>query len=193
MIRPRRGERREDRRARADDDVHFAAPDAVPLVVAFAVGEPAVLDRHARAEARAEHRRDRGRQRDLRHQHQHAAARRAHRLGQAQIDLGLAAAGDAMQQRDAERAGSASVAQSLDGVAAVRSVSGVRAYRGADGAALAERERIALLALLPDGDQPHRLEPRDDGGRDAARASSGARQAVRRAAAAAASRCRVQR
>ena len=42
-----RGERREDRRTRADDDVDVAAADAMPLVVPFAVGEAAVLNRDA--------------------------------------------------------------------------------------------------------------------------------------------------
>ena len=44
------GERREHRRPRADDDVDVAAADALPLIVALAVGEPAVLNRDAIAE-----------------------------------------------------------------------------------------------------------------------------------------------
>ena len=51
---PERPQRREDRRARADDDVDVAAADALPLVVTLAVGQPAVLDRDAVAERRAE-------------------------------------------------------------------------------------------------------------------------------------------
>ncbi len=78
MMRPGRGQRREDRRPRADDDVDVAAADAMPLVVPLAVGQSAVLNRHAGAEARAERGRHRGRQRDLGHQHQHAAAGAAH-------------------------------------------------------------------------------------------------------------------
>ena len=42
------------------------------------------------------------RQVDFRHQHQHLPAGRQHRSISAQIDLGLAAAGDAMQQMGAE-------------------------------------------------------------------------------------------
>ena len=38
-------ERREDRRTGADDDLDVAAPDPLPLIVALAVGEAAVLDR----------------------------------------------------------------------------------------------------------------------------------------------------
>ena len=40
-------ERREHRRSRADNQVHGALPHAVPLIVALAVGETAVLNRHA--------------------------------------------------------------------------------------------------------------------------------------------------
>ena len=47
-------ERREHRRPRADDDVDVAAADAVPLVVALAVGQAAVLDGDALAERVAE-------------------------------------------------------------------------------------------------------------------------------------------
>ena len=54
---PERPDRREDRRPRADDDVDVAAPDALPLVVALAVGQAAVLDRDALAERAAEERR----------------------------------------------------------------------------------------------------------------------------------------
>src|SRR5439155_19151531 len=49
-------ERREDRGSRADDDVHVAAADALPLVVSLAVGEAAVLDGDAVAEGLAEER-----------------------------------------------------------------------------------------------------------------------------------------
>ena len=72
-------ERREDRRPRADDDVDVAAADALPLIVALAVGQAAVLDRDAVAERLAEQRGDGRRQRDLRHQHQHASVRAAGR------------------------------------------------------------------------------------------------------------------
>jgi len=43
-------ERGEHRRARADHDVDVGAADALPLIVALAVREAAVLDRHAVAE-----------------------------------------------------------------------------------------------------------------------------------------------
>ena len=64
-------QRREHRRSRADDDVHVAAADAVPLIVALAVRERAVLNRDAIAERAAEERGHRRRQRDLRDHQQH--------------------------------------------------------------------------------------------------------------------------
>ena len=67
-------QRREDRRARADHHVDLAAADAMPLIVALAVRQPAVLDRDGGAKPRAEERRHLRRQRNLRHEHQHAAA-----------------------------------------------------------------------------------------------------------------------
>ena len=54
-----------------------AAADPLPLIVALAVGQAAVLDGDAVAERLAEQRGDRRRQRDLRHEHQHASSRRA--------------------------------------------------------------------------------------------------------------------
>ena len=74
---PEAPDRREHRRPRADDHVDVAAADAVPLVVALAVRQPAVLDRDAVAEHGAEGAGHRRRQRDLRHQQQHAPARPA--------------------------------------------------------------------------------------------------------------------
>ena len=58
------------------------------------------------AERLAEQRGDGRGQGDLRHEHQHAPSGRADRGREPQVDLGLAAAGDAVQQRDAERAAS---------------------------------------------------------------------------------------
>ena len=50
------------------------------------------------------------RQVDLRHEHERLPAAREHRVGRAQVDLGLAAAGDAVQQDRARRGGDASAA-----------------------------------------------------------------------------------
>ena len=100
---PRRSQRREHGRPRADDDVDVAAPDALPLIVTLAVGEPAVLDRDAVAERPPECHRDSRRQRDLRDEQQHAAPHRPNALRQPQIDLGLAAARHAVQHNRLKR------------------------------------------------------------------------------------------
>ena len=95
-------QRREDGRSRADHQRHFPAADAMPLVVPLAVGEAAVLNRHARAESRTEYGRDCRRERDFRHQHQHAATGAHRMIGEPQVDLGLTAPGHAVQQRHLE-------------------------------------------------------------------------------------------
>ena len=73
---PKVFEGREDGGASADDEIHVAGPDAVPLIVTLAVGQPAVLDRHAIAERGPELRGHLRRQRDLGDEHQHAASER---------------------------------------------------------------------------------------------------------------------
>jgi hypothetical protein len=98
-------ERREHRRAGADDDIDVAAADALPLVVALAVGETAVLDRDALAERLAEEGGGGRGQGDFGDEHQRPSTGGAHGGRQADVDLRLAAAGDAVQQRDAELAG----------------------------------------------------------------------------------------
>ena len=90
---------REDGRACAHDEVDLAPPDAIPLIVPLAVGQAAVLNGHAVAEGRPELRGDLWRQRDLRHEDQHTAALRDGVTGEAHVQLGLAAAGDAVHQR----------------------------------------------------------------------------------------------
>ena len=61
-----------------------------------------MLDGDTLAERFAEDRRDRRRQRDFGDEHQRAAAVGAHAYGETQVELGFAAAGDAVEQRDAE-------------------------------------------------------------------------------------------
>ena len=95
-------ERSEHGRSRPDHNIDFATPDAMPLVVTFAVGQRAVLDRDAVAEGAAEHRRHRRCQRDLRHHQEHPASCRADAIREPQIYLRFAAAGDPVQKRDAE-------------------------------------------------------------------------------------------
>ena len=90
--------RREDGRARADDDPRLAGAQPPPLVVALAVRERGVQQRDRVAEARLEAGDGLRRQRDLRDEHDHALAVGERLRGRAQVDLGLARAGDAVQQ-----------------------------------------------------------------------------------------------
>ena len=95
---PEAGERREHGGARADDDVDVAAADALPLIVALAVREPlcwiatrspkVARNMAATAGVSAISGTSSSTPRPL----------FAHVLGEAQVDLGLAAAGHAVQQ-----------------------------------------------------------------------------------------------
>ena len=95
---PEPGDRREDRRARPDRDPRLAGAQAPPLVVALALAERGVQQRDGVAEARLEAPDGLRGQRDLRHEHDHALAALERPRGGAQVDLGLARAGDAVQQ-----------------------------------------------------------------------------------------------
>ncbi len=150
-------ERREDRRPRADHQVHLAAPDAVPLIVALAVGQPAVLDGHAIAEGRPELRGDLRRERNLRHQDQHTPALRDGVTRQAHVELGLAAAGDAVHQRGVV---AAAVEQSRQRRQRRRLLVGQRTRLVAiDDRRRAAGKRIALAHLLVQVHEPTRREP----------------------------------
>ena len=98
-------DRGEDRRARADADLRLAAPQPLPLVEAFAVGEGAVEDGEAVAEAGAEAGDGLRREADLGDEDDRAAAALERRLDRRQVDLGLARAGDAVEELLAGRAG----------------------------------------------------------------------------------------
>ena len=95
---PQLRDRREDRRARPDADARLALAQAPPLLVALPGCHPRVQDRDRLAEAGAEASHDLRRQRDLRDHHDRPAALRERLLRRAQVDLGLARAGDAVQQ-----------------------------------------------------------------------------------------------
>ena len=95
-------QRREHGGSRADDDVDVAAADPLPLIVALAVGQAAVLDRDAVAERFPHERGDGRRQRDFRHEHQRGAAGGANLGGEAQVNLRLAASRHSVQQGDPE-------------------------------------------------------------------------------------------
>ena len=96
--RPRPLDRREDRRARADRDPRLARAQPPPLVVALALAERGVQQRDGVAEARLEAPDRLRRQRDLRHEHDHALPALERPRRGAQVDLGLARAGDAVQE-----------------------------------------------------------------------------------------------
>ncbi len=99
---PRLRHRSEHRRARADDDARLGLPDPPPLVVPLARRELAVEHRDGRAEARAGGAHQHRGERDLRHQQDGPAPPRQRRFDGAQVDLGLAAAGDTVQQERVE-------------------------------------------------------------------------------------------
>ena len=98
-------ERREDRRARAHHHARFAIAHAPPFPRALGIRQSAVQDRDAFAKSRPAKPRGPERQADLRHQQQRRAAARERGLDGAQVDLRLAAAGDAVEQPGDEFAG----------------------------------------------------------------------------------------
>ncbi len=98
------GERREDGRARAEDHAGFARAGHGPGARAFALAQPGMQGQHLGRQpfpVTAQGLRCEG---DLRHQHQRLAAAFKHARHQLQIDLGLAAAGDTLQQVPLETA-----------------------------------------------------------------------------------------
>ncbi len=170
-------QRREHRRPGPDDDVDVAAPDALPLIVALAVGQRAVLNRHAGAEGRPEQRRHRRRQRDLRDHQQRLPASGADPLGKAEVDFRLAAAGDAVQQGDLEFARFRQAGQRVQGRLLL---SGQAAFDVARHHHACAFERIALIAFVADGDEAARGQAPNHVGRDAAIAQDRCGQARRR-------------
>ena len=153
--------RSEHGRAGADDDVDVAAPDPLPLVVPLAGREPAVLNRHAIAKVLAAHRSDRRRQCDFRDEDERATGLPAGPCRQAQVDLGLSAAGHAVEERDAECAGVRQPAQPF----IRRHLLERQCSRGGPGlrrcprpgsamVTLRRRERVALQTIVADRHVP---------------------------------------
>ena len=91
-------QRREERGARADDHVGGPVEDPPPLVVPLARGERAMEERDAFAESRDEPRDDLRGEGDLRNEDDRAAPAGEGLRREAQVHLGLSAAGDAVQQ-----------------------------------------------------------------------------------------------
>ena len=102
QARPR--ERAEHSGARADDDAGAALAGTAPRRQPFAVAQVRVQHRQRRVEARAKACDQLRRERDLGHEHQRLLAARDDGGDRAQIDLGLAAAGHAIQQMRREAA-----------------------------------------------------------------------------------------
>ena len=129
-------ERSEDGGAGADHDRHLSSPDPPPLVVALPVGKAAVEDGDATAEAAFEPPHQLRREGDLRHQHQGGPALLQNYSYRAKVDLGLAAAGHAVQEKRRKRAGADRRREPGDG----------------GGLAIVEhRRRVALEDFFPEG------------------------------------------
>ena len=90
--------RREHRRARPNDHARLALADPAPFVVFFALRQPGVQHCSGVAKAHTEPAHHLRRQRDLRHQYDGALAAQQRLPHRVQVHLGLARAGDAMQQ-----------------------------------------------------------------------------------------------
>ena len=91
--------RGEDRRARSDADARLAAAQPPPLVVALAVGEGGVQDGDAVAEPGAEAGNGLRGEADLGDEDDRPPSHRQRRLDRGEVDLGLARAGDAVQEQ----------------------------------------------------------------------------------------------
>ena len=92
------GERREHRRSRAHADARLPGPQPEPLVVPLALAEPGMEHRDDVAEPRLEAPDGLGRERDLGDEHDRAAPGGERLLDRPQVHLGLARAGDAVEQ-----------------------------------------------------------------------------------------------
>ena len=153
-------QRREDGRAGADADARLAAAQAPPFVVALAVGEGRVQDGEAVAEPRPEARHRLRRQADLGDEDDRPLAARQRRLDRGQVDLGLARAGDAVQEQLARGAGLA-VERGDDPSRPRRSCSGSSSRPAAAGADLGVA-RAAPHPRAAGRDQAALLEPPQD-------------------------------
>jgi hypothetical protein len=99
MISPEARQRRENRQAGTENEVGLAGKGATPVALARRFGQFAVQRDHVRSGKTATHAVFQlRRQVDFRHQQQHLPPKQQGLLDQAQVNLGLAAAGDAEQQ-----------------------------------------------------------------------------------------------
>ena len=108
--------RRENRRARADDDARVATRDAQALVPSLGLRQPGMEQRDGVAEPRAEATDRLRRERDLRHEHDRAEAALERGRARLQVDLGLAAAGRAVEEEVRSRPSVERADDARDGV-----------------------------------------------------------------------------
>ena len=151
-------QRREDCQPGPEHDRRFAAGGGEPGSGSRHVLERAVHEREPRARERlAEARFELGREADFRHEDEHLGAACEHAGDELQIDLGLAAAGDAVQEHRRERAELGG-----DRLGDARLLPGelMQRHEVARARLVAERERLARQRLH--GAQPRR-QRRDDG------------------------------
>ena len=160
----------------------------MPLIVALAIGQRAVLDGHAIPEYTAKERSHGWRERDFRDQEQSLTSCAQCVIGEPQIELGLAAPGDTMEERDSEitRVGQRRELPECLGLLLCQHPVGGRLRTGR-GCTL---ERVALGGLVPQYDEPARHQAADDVRRDPPVAKSGEGSAAGIAeSASSASRC----
>src|SRR5581483_3188813 len=172
---PERAHRREDGRARADDDARLAPDDARPLRPALAWTEAAVEDRCAVAEATPHALDELVSERDLRDEHDDVALGGERGLGSGEEHLGLPAPGDAVEEEGPR----------LAGRHGGRDRVGRRALRGGERRPRRWRRRLRVAHIDPrayvDRDDAGADEPVEDAGTDARAARRRRRQlAVRR-------------
>ena len=147
------GDRREDRRARADDHARVAALDAVPLLGAFAIGERGVQDGNFVAEDLVQVGGDGGSQTDFGDKEDGGASGFENAAHGGEIDRGLAGAGDAVQQHSGEFAGGDALRASEQARTAARGSDRNRRARDAAWSARQKNPRA------PRGFRPVRGEP----------------------------------
>lgn len=137
---PEARERREDRRARPEHHRRRARAGAEPGTGALAVGKTRVQHRNGYREPGTETIDELRREADLRHEHECLPALRQDRFDRAQVNLRLAATGDAVQEKRPE---AARLGNGADGV-------GLRGIGGRDGRGLARLGAQALAYDPPD-------------------------------------------
>src|SRR5581483_5318409 len=148
---PERAHRREDGRARADDDARLAPDDARPLRPALAWTEAAVEDRCAVAEATPHALDELVSERDLRDEHDDVALGGERGLGSGEEHLGLPAPGDAVEEEGPR----------LAGRHGGRDRVGRRALRGGERRPRRWRRRLRVAHI-----DPRAYVDRDDAGAD---------------------------